>query len=110
MINVRDAMRQAAQWHGNRIAVVCGDRELTFKKAWDRGLRFANALLKLGLEPQDRVAVLEENGLENAKALDTHIERMLMQTPDHTQWQMEEPVTQNDPAMAELPQTMRYLT
>ena len=46
---------------------------------------------------------LEENGLENAKALDTHIERMLMQTPDHTQWQMEEPVTQNDPAMAELP-------
>ena len=69
MINVRDAMRQAAQWHGNRIAVVCGDRELTFKKAWDRGLRFANALLKLGLEPQDRVAVLEENGLEAADFL-----------------------------------------
>ncbi|MGN6368269.1 MAG: DUF4175 family protein [Phycisphaerae bacterium] len=50
---------------------------------------------------------LEENGLENAKALDTHIERMLMQTPDHTQWQMEEPVTQNDPAMAELPEQLQ---
>jgi hypothetical protein len=50
---------------------------------------------------------LEENGLENAKALDTHIERMLMSTPDHTQWQMEEPVTQNDPAMAELPKQLQ---
>jgi hypothetical protein len=50
---------------------------------------------------------LEENGLENAKALDTHIERMLAAAPDHTQWQMEEPVTQNDPAMAELPKQLQ---
>src|SRR5205823_2292628 len=33
------------------------------------GLRFANALMKLGLQPQDRVAVLEENGLEAADFL-----------------------------------------
>src|ERR1035437_8831422 len=50
---------------------------------------------------------LEENGLENAQALDTHIERWLMNTPDHTAWQMEEPVTQNDPAMAELPKQLQ---
>jgi hypothetical protein len=50
---------------------------------------------------------LEENGLENAKVLDTHIERMLMNKPDHIAWQMEEPVTQNDQAMAELPKQLQ---
>jgi len=69
MIDVRDALRQSAQWHANRLAVVCGDRQLTFREAWDRGLRFANALIQLGLKPQDRVAVLEENGLEAADFL-----------------------------------------
>lgn len=69
MINVRDAMRQAANWNRDRLAVVCGDQQLTFGEAWDRGLRFANALLDLGLKPQDRVAVLEENCLEAADFL-----------------------------------------
>jgi hypothetical protein len=50
---------------------------------------------------------LEENGLENAKALDTHIERMLMSKPDHVAWQMEDAVTQNDQAMAELPKQLQ---
>ncbi len=50
---------------------------------------------------------LEENGLEEAKALDTHIERMLQQQPDRQAWQMEEPVTQADPQMAELPKQLQ---
>jgi len=50
---------------------------------------------------------LEENGLESAAALTTHIERWLQQQPDRTNWQMEEPVTQNDPAMAELPKQLQ---
>ncbi len=53
---------------------------------------------------------LEENGLENAQALTSHIERWLEQTPDRTAWQMEEPVTQNDPAMAELPKQLQDMT
>jgi len=66
MINVRDAMRQAAKWHKNRPAIISGDRELTFAEAWDRGLRLANAFAKLGLKPQDKIAVLEQNCLEAA--------------------------------------------
>lgn len=46
---------------------------------------------------------LEENALESAEALTAHLERWLSHTPDRINWQMEEPVTQNDQAMAELP-------
>ncbi len=49
----------------------------------------------------------EDNGLESAKALTTHLERWLMAKPDRTQWQMEEPVKQNDQAMAELPKQLQ---
>jgi len=66
MITVRDAMRRATRWNRNRLAVVSGERRLTFGEAWSRGCRFANALRALGLQPQDKIAVLEENSLEAA--------------------------------------------
>jgi acyl-CoA synthetase (AMP-forming)/AMP-acid ligase II len=53
-------------WNADRIAIVSGSRRLTFREAWDRGLRLANALLALGLRPGDRVAVLEDNCIEAA--------------------------------------------
>lgn len=65
MINVRDAMRSAAHANKDRLAVVSDGRELTFGEAWERGLRLANGLLSLGLRPGDRVAVLEDNGIES---------------------------------------------
>jgi acyl-CoA synthetase (AMP-forming)/AMP-acid ligase II len=66
MISVRDAMRRAMNWHRDSVAIVCGDKELTFGQAWARGCRLANAFAKAGLKPQDRIAVLEENSLEAA--------------------------------------------
>ena len=66
MIDVREALRRAAGWHRDRVAVVSGDRQLTFGEAWERGLRLANALIGLGLRPGDRVAVLEDNSIEAA--------------------------------------------
>ena len=66
MLDVREAMRRSACWNAGRIAVVAGDRRLTFDQAWRRGLRLANALLDLGLASGDRVAVLEDNSLEAA--------------------------------------------
>jgi acyl-CoA synthetase (AMP-forming)/AMP-acid ligase II len=59
-------MRRSAQLFAEREAVVAGDRRLSFAEAWARGLRMANGLLSLGLEPGDRVGVLEDNGLEAA--------------------------------------------
>ncbi len=50
---------------------------------------------------------LEDNGLESAKELTTHLERWLQQEPDRKQWQMEEPLTQNDQNMAELPKQLQ---
>lgn len=63
-MNVRNLMRRSAQFYSDRIAVVSGERRLTFAEAWGRGLRMANALIARGLEPGDRVAVLEDNTLE----------------------------------------------
>ncbi|QQS11385.1 MAG: AMP-binding protein [Rhodospirillales bacterium] len=65
-MDVRTQMRRAAEYHADREAVRFGDRSLTFAQAWERGARMANALLALGLRPQDRVAVLEDNRLESS--------------------------------------------
>ncbi len=46
---------------------------------------------------------LEQEGLENAKKLTSHIEQWLMQTPDTTKWEMEEPIAQNDVPAPPLP-------
>ncbi len=63
-MDVTGLMRQSAQFNARRTAVVHGDRRLTFAEAWDRGVRMANGLLALGLEPGDRVGVLEDNSIE----------------------------------------------
>ncbi len=65
-MDVRTQMRSAARYHARRCAIVAGERRLSFAEAWTRGVRLANALLALGLEPQDRVGVLEDNCLEAA--------------------------------------------
>jgi acyl-CoA synthetase (AMP-forming)/AMP-acid ligase II len=66
MLDVRSALRRAAGFHRDRVAIISGDRELTFGEAWDRGVRLANALIAAGLRPGDRVAVLEDNCIESS--------------------------------------------
>lgn len=63
-MDVRGLMRQSARLNANRTAIKHGDRTLTFAEAWSRGLQMANALLAAGLEPGDRVGVLEDNSVE----------------------------------------------
>ncbi len=62
-MDVRGLMRQAAVFNSRRLAIVHGDTRLTYAEAWDRGLRTANGLLALGLQPGDRVGVLEDNSV-----------------------------------------------
>ncbi len=52
-------------FYGQRPAVIEGNHRLTFEQAWNRGLQMANGLLALGLEPGDRVGVLEDNTFES---------------------------------------------
>ncbi len=65
-MDVRTLMQQAVINHTDRECVVHGDRRLTFGEAWQRGIQLANGLLALGLEPGDRVGVLEDNSIEAA--------------------------------------------
>jgi acyl-CoA synthetase (AMP-forming)/AMP-acid ligase II len=65
-MDVRTQMRSAARYYAAREAIVMGARRLSFAEAWQRGVRVANGLLALGLKPQDRVAVLEDNRLESS--------------------------------------------
>ena len=62
-MDVRGLMRQAARFNAHRLAVVHGDRRLTYAEAWERALRLANGLLARGLAPGDRVGVLEDNSI-----------------------------------------------
>jgi acyl-CoA synthetase (AMP-forming)/AMP-acid ligase II len=55
---------QAVGLHGDRAAVVCGQTTRTFAEVGDRARRLGAALLALGLEPGDRVAVLLPNCAE----------------------------------------------
>lgn len=66
MLDVRTAMRRAARFNSDLVAVRSEGRELTFGEAWTRGVRLANALYGLGVSPGDRVAVLEDNSIEAA--------------------------------------------
>jgi acyl-CoA synthetase (AMP-forming)/AMP-acid ligase II len=65
-MTVTSVMRRAATFFANREAIVHGTDRLTFAAAWERRCRLANGLIALGLEPGDRVAVLEDNSKEGA--------------------------------------------
>jgi acyl-CoA synthetase (AMP-forming)/AMP-acid ligase II len=65
-MDVRTLMHQAVMNHGDRECVSHGERRLTFSEAWQRGIRLANALLAMGLQPGDRVGVLEDNSIQAA--------------------------------------------
>lgn len=65
-MQVTSLMRRSATAFADHVAVTAGERSLTFAQAWERGCRLANALIELGLQPGDRVAVLEDNCLESA--------------------------------------------
>jgi acyl-CoA synthetase (AMP-forming)/AMP-acid ligase II len=62
-MDVTALMRQAARLNADRTAIITPDRILSFAGAWERGVRLANALRELGVQPGDRVAGLEDNTL-----------------------------------------------
>ncbi|MCF7551366.1 class I adenylate-forming enzyme family protein [Pseudonocardia sp. WMMC193] len=65
-MDVPSMMRQSTAFHRDRIAVITEETTLTFGEMWTRGVRLANALRDLGIEPGDRVAGLEDNTLAAA--------------------------------------------
>jgi acyl-CoA synthetase (AMP-forming)/AMP-acid ligase II len=60
-MQVTSLMRQAAALNRDNVALITEDRTLTFAQTWARGVRLANGLRALGVQPGDRVAGLEDN-------------------------------------------------
>lgn len=65
-MDVRTLMRRAADHYSGYEAIVHNNSRLTFAQAWQRGVRLANGLLAMGLQPGDRIGVLEDNSIEAA--------------------------------------------
>ncbi|GGW11561.1 2,3-dihydroxybenzoate-AMP ligase [Streptomyces narbonensis] len=56
-----DLFQESCALHADRVAVVCGERELTYAELWDRVQRLTCGLLELGIRPLDRVVVQMPN-------------------------------------------------
>ena len=54
-------VRRAARINARGTATICGDRQRTWSEVLDRITRAAGMLRDLGLEPDDRVAILSPN-------------------------------------------------
>ncbi|MCW2723520.1 MAG: o-succinylbenzoate--CoA ligase [Frankiales bacterium] len=63
-MEIGDLLSRAAVRFGDAPAVTCGDRTLSFREFDAATDRLGNALLRRGLSPGDRVAVLMPNGIE----------------------------------------------
>jgi long-chain acyl-CoA synthetase len=58
MAAVEDRVARAASAHPGKVALIAGDRSITYGELEDRVARAAGALAGLGVEPGDRVALL----------------------------------------------------
>ncbi len=62
--SIGDMLRQGATTHGEKTALICPDRSLSFAELDRMSNRFAAGLQRLGLQPGDRVTLYGENGWE----------------------------------------------
>jgi acyl-CoA synthetase (AMP-forming)/AMP-acid ligase II len=114
-VDVRPLMRRSARFHSQYPAVVeagvdgAESRRLTYEEAWTRGLRLANGLLALGLEPGDRIGVLEDNTLESvdvnavAGLIDEveSLQHIMVRDDGYEDWLAGFPADDPDPEVAE---------
>lgn len=64
---LRTVVARNLEYNPEKIAVIEGQRQFTFQEFADRTRSMGNALLNLGLEKRDRVAILSKNSIENAE-------------------------------------------
>lgn len=68
-MSVPEWLRRSARWHGEKEAVIDGERRLTYAQFNARVNRHANGLSAAGIAKGDRVAVVLKNSLEAMEAV-----------------------------------------
>lgn len=63
---IADMLRRARYHHPDKLAVIFGDKSLTYTQLEDECNRVANALRAIGVQKYDRVAILAHNTLHHA--------------------------------------------
>ena len=65
---LRNMLTRNLEYNPDKTALIEGNRECTFREFADRTNRMGNALLAMGLDKGDRVAILSHNSMENAES------------------------------------------
>jgi len=65
---LRTVLERNLEYHPEKVALIEGDRQVTFREFTQRTRSMGNALLDLGLKKGDRVAILSHNSIENAES------------------------------------------
>jgi 3-oxocholest-4-en-26-oate---CoA ligase len=68
-LNIADLFEHAADAVPDRIAIVCGDRELTYRELDERSTRLAHHLAGLGVGRDDHVGLYARNSIEAVETL-----------------------------------------
>ncbi len=68
-LNLADLFEHAADVFGDRVAVACGDREVTYRQLDERSTRLAHHLASIGVGPGDHVGLYARNSIEAVETL-----------------------------------------
>ena len=68
-LNIGDLFEHAADAFGDRIAVACGDSQVTYRELEERVNRLAHHLAGIGVGPGDRVGLYARNSIEATETL-----------------------------------------
>jgi NAD(P)H-dependent flavin oxidoreductase YrpB (nitropropane dioxygenase family)/acyl-CoA synthetase (AMP-forming)/AMP-acid ligase II len=68
-LNIADLFEHAADVFPDRIAVVCGDRQVTYRELEERANRLAHHLASTGVGPGDHVGLYARNSIEATETL-----------------------------------------
>jgi amino acid adenylation domain-containing protein len=66
---VQHFLENSAKRLPDKVALICGDRRLTYQEINDKADRLAAAFLDMGVKRQDRIAVFLDNSVESVIAL-----------------------------------------
>ena len=66
---VQHFLEHSANRLPDKVALICGDEQLTYKEINERANRLAGALVEMGVERQDRVAIFLDSSVESVISL-----------------------------------------